>query len=120
MLNFSYVKYTEFHIHVGNVCADIHMENNQDSIYHEEKYTGRLLNMKYFIFHIQKSAPYFHMINLQKSITHVKIHHSGFHMHESGYQKRVPLNIPDVLEEKDRGRYGSSLRMGGTRVPMAH
>lgn len=59
MLNFSYVKYTEFHIHVGNVCADIHMENNQDSIYHEEKYTGRLLNMKYFIFHMQKSAPIF-------------------------------------------------------------
>lgn len=56
---FSYVKYTDFHIHVGKVCTDIHMENNQDSIYHEEKYAGRLLNMKHFIFHIQKSAPIF-------------------------------------------------------------
>ena len=41
-------------------------------------------------------------------------------MHESGYQKRVSLNIPDVLEEKDRGRYARGLRMGGTRVPIAH
>ena len=60
------------------------------------------------------------MLDLQKSITHVKNHHSGFHMHESGYQKRMSLNILDVLEEKDRGRYGRGLRTGGTRVPIAH
>ena len=90
MLNFSYVKYTEFHIHVGNVCADIHMENNQDSIYHEEKYTGRLLNMKYFIFHIQKSAPYFHMINLQKSITHVKFIIQDFICMNQGIKSECP------------------------------